>query len=262
MAGGRTAIVKALLGAGADVEVRDEKGRTPLHYGAVVGREVVIALLDAGVNVNVREKDGVTPLHVAVSADVATALIAAGATVNARSREGTTPLHHAATRPDPATLAALIAAGADVNAARRDGTTPLHLAAEEGRSEPLTLLLEAGAQVNVRDGDGKTPWDLAELRGEDDDDFLYSDGYWKLHEASLIGGGSDALWDDDSEDHLEEGPDELSAYLETVAASAPASPATQPRPTEEKQSGMNWLLTALAAIFSVFMVLLDWSTDE
>ena len=91
--------------------------------------------LDGGADVNARDERGVTPLHwVALhnpEPGVATELIRLGADVNARDEDGQTPLHLAALlNSSPGVIAVLADAGADIEARLEDGQTPLHLAAD------------------------------------------------------------------------------------------------------------------------------------
>lgn len=128
-----TAVIKVLLGAGANPKAQDEKGRTPLHEAAWRNRDpaVISALLDAGADLEVRTKDGRTPLHMATENKIAVikVLLEAGADPKARDEGGKTPLHVAARHnPDPTVTSALLDAGADLEV--RDnyfGFTPLHL---------------------------------------------------------------------------------------------------------------------------------------
>ena len=55
--------VQAALDAGADLEARDEDGRTPLMFAAGSNSpEVVQTLLDAGADLEARTESGQTPL--------------------------------------------------------------------------------------------------------------------------------------------------------------------------------------------------------
>jgi ankyrin repeat protein len=77
----RRAMTALLLEHGADVQRRDESGRSPLHYAADVGAAAVEMLLSGGAAVNAQD-DGTTPLHVAVergSVTAVEALLRAGA---------------------------------------------------------------------------------------------------------------------------------------------------------------------------------------
>ena len=58
-------MVQVLLAAGAELEVRDKDGVTPLHRAAArhESSAVVQVLLAAGAELEVRDKDGNTPLH-------------------------------------------------------------------------------------------------------------------------------------------------------------------------------------------------------
>ena len=90
--------VRAALAGGADVNARDEKNRTPLHFAAGLSAVpgVVKALLAAGADVDARAELGWTPLHYAAlwsaAPGVVKALVAGGADVDARDDDGDTPL--------------------------------------------------------------------------------------------------------------------------------------------------------------------------
>jgi ankyrin repeat protein len=94
--------VELLLKHGADVEIRDREGNTPLCLMSG-GKEIIQLLLDHKANPNAQNNAGNTPLHTAVNRTVgnnassqkeaAELLINRGADVNIRNREGLTPLN-------------------------------------------------------------------------------------------------------------------------------------------------------------------------
>jgi ankyrin repeat protein len=176
--------VKALLADGANPNVRDEEGNTPLHVAGAVGSwDSVQLLLQAGANVGAKNRHGLTPLHTVLCRDIAGLLLERGADVNARDNAGQTPLHIALNmmhgmpagagptssprrverlgRERRALVEFLISKGADLGAATESGQTPLHVAAEWGCVEAVELLVANGADPMARDVLGATPLDLA-----------------------------------------------------------------------------------------------------
>ncbi|CBN79308.1 Ankyrin [Ectocarpus siliculosus] len=95
---GEHACARVLLELGADVDARDECGRTPLFQasrrGAGGGCETIRELLRGGADVQARSEDGDTPLHVACHcgwADAVRLLLRHGADETARCDLGKTP---------------------------------------------------------------------------------------------------------------------------------------------------------------------------
>jgi ankyrin repeat protein len=83
---GDLAKVKSLIAEGSDVNVKDEKGSTPLHFAAYLGyKDVAELLILKGANVNAADKTGAIPLHFAARRghkDLVELLILKGANVN------------------------------------------------------------------------------------------------------------------------------------------------------------------------------------
>jgi len=86
-------------GKGANPNVTDEEGRTPLYMASLFGRlEVVKELLSApggGANPNIATKDGRIPLYWASYYDhleIVKVLLAAGADPSVANKNGNTPL--------------------------------------------------------------------------------------------------------------------------------------------------------------------------
>ena len=113
---GNTAQVEAALAQGADVNEKDDNGRTVLHSAAFLGRARLVEFL-----------------------------IKHGADVNIRTPEGLTPLHLATKRGDATVVALLIENGADVNALDDDpGHTPLDMAQND---QIISLLRSHGGKT-------------------------------------------------------------------------------------------------------------------
>jgi hypothetical protein len=117
-------------------------GDTALHFAAAAYRpELIRRLLERGADVDARNRRGATPLHYAAvgnpqsprwnpeaQAGAVAALIAAGANPNAVDRSGATPLHRAVRTRCAAAVRALLAGGADTSLVTKNGSTPAKLA--------------------------------------------------------------------------------------------------------------------------------------
>lgn len=119
---GQAAAVQALLTGGAEINrimasrVPYVPSNTALHAAIAGGphREVVGLLVEAGADVNLLDSNGHTPLHSAVfhnAPELIAYLLANGADVNRQAEGGPTPLAYARARGKEAGAEALRAAG-------------------------------------------------------------------------------------------------------------------------------------------------------
>jgi uncharacterized protein len=208
--------VKVLLKAKADINGTAADGTTPLLI-AIVNEHRTLAkyLVDQGANLNLSDDKGRTPLYAAIDMrnlewstrpappekdaytdlELINALIAKGANVNAKltkklplrgqpsfdgrwaNQAGATPFWRAAQSDDVTVMRILLKAGANALEASADKTTPLMVAAGVGWSdgqshgnqaeapEAIQICLDAGADVNAVNDDGYAALHGASFRG-------------------------------------------------------------------------------------------------
>jgi predicted LPLAT superfamily acyltransferase len=122
--------------------------------------QTVAMLLENGADVNAKNNDGKTVLMLASwygHTETVAMLLEKGADVNAKMK-GETALHMASFLGHTETVAILLDAGADANEKLPFGTTALIWASERGHPETVRILLERGADVNA-----KTDYDYTAL---------------------------------------------------------------------------------------------------
>ena len=146
-------LVDLLLGKGADPNVTNRYGVTPLSLAATNGSPAVItALLDAGARPNTASPYGETPLMTAArtgDAEVVSLLLTAGANVNAKEAwRGQTALMWAAAETNAAAAQVLMEMGADVSARSDGGMTAVLFAARAGHINTVSTLLKGGANLD------------------------------------------------------------------------------------------------------------------
>ncbi|KAH8649522.1 hypothetical protein BGZ61DRAFT_511306 [Ilyonectria robusta] len=158
---GYEAVVRLLIGKGADANASDKDGWTPLLRASERGHEAVVRLLiDKRADVNASDNDGWTPLLRALENGheaVAMLLIIKGADVHASNEHGWTPLLRALRNGYEAVVRVLIDKGADINASDKYGISPLFLASRKGHEAVVRLLINKRADVNASDNNRWTP---------------------------------------------------------------------------------------------------------
>ena len=140
-------MVRALLSAGAKVDLLATKAASPLHVACFKGyMEVVRALLSAGAKVNLQSVDGMSPLNMACHkghTEVVRALLSVGAKVNLQASDGSTPLHPACEFGHIGVVRALLSDGAKADLLIMDSKTPLHLLPRALHAEVEHLVQQA-----------------------------------------------------------------------------------------------------------------------
>jgi ankyrin repeat protein len=123
----RKELLKKIVKAGADLNVKGRSGSTPLWTAITFGKEdMAELLLEYGASHEGADRFGTTALFKAASmgySDCVAMLIADGADVSKVNAGGYTPLRFAINRPDNEDIVEmLIAAGADVNHVKNNST--------------------------------------------------------------------------------------------------------------------------------------------
>jgi ankyrin repeat protein len=151
--GGVPECLRMLIDAGAEIDARDNDGRTALQVAAAAGHEDLAAILRAAgaSTVGVAEAE---LRWAAGEGDLARVrdLIAAGADVNAPGPHGHTALMAAANKGHAEVVRALLEARADPRAEADWHYCALYAAIWQGHTEIVRILIGAGAEVNVATG--------------------------------------------------------------------------------------------------------------
>ncbi|KAH8894183.1 ankyrin [Thozetella sp. PMI_491] len=180
--------LQRLLASGANVNLSNKKGQTPLHFslpGAGSGRygnmkqdmQLVEVLLAAGANLEAEDDQGQTPLFQLINSNgnynneekfkVCSALVAAGARVDTTDLEGRNLLHCVmkSGRGSNGLDKFLISNGVDPQKTDKKGNTLWHMAASRlakvtPRLDIVSELLAMGIDPERPNSDGQTPLHL------------------------------------------------------------------------------------------------------
>ncbi|CAF1255635.1 unnamed protein product [Adineta ricciae] len=158
--------------SGPDADNLNITGQTALFMATLKDRvDVVKFLIHRGAQVNVKNRYGVSPLLLCAESgnqELVRALVEAGADVNVTPQgelaeenllAGQTPLFGAAKKGHVEICEYLIQNGANVNAVTMTGATALYTATEEAHLDVIELLIRHGADVN-RSPKGQVARDL------------------------------------------------------------------------------------------------------
>ena len=167
------AVCQVLIDAGADIETKDEDGRSPLLRASVSGElKVVKMLVGAGADVSVTDSDGATCLFLASffgHTETVRYLVGLKGShdvkLNHKCDCDLSALSCAADRKHADVAKVLIDAGADIETRDKESWTPLMYACKNGSQPIVKMLVEAGAEVRATHKDGSTSLMFAAVFG-------------------------------------------------------------------------------------------------
>ncbi|XP_070689060.1 CARD- and ANK-domain containing inflammasome adapter protein [Pempheris klunzingeri] len=156
----RDGVVTVLIDSGANVNMPDKQGYTPLLLSAELGHtEVFRVLVAKQAKLDATLSNLSSALHLAVhsgSVPIAQTLLEKGLDPNITGPKVQTPLHLAAQYNSQELVDLLLRFEAQVNAVAQDGLTPLHIASQQGHAGTVIQLLQGKADQGIRDRLGRT----------------------------------------------------------------------------------------------------------
>lgn len=174
-ADGNVSLVKAILDAGVDVDIREHEGMAALHVAALHGRlEVAQMLIRRGANLGATSNSTAMPIHLAAVSghlSLVQTFLDHGFDISSVETEpyadlGWTLAHIAADDNSVELLRLAVKHGANISSRSRDGPAPIHVATRYGHLETMLMLLEKGVDVNMPMRSGSTPLHMAAEQGD------------------------------------------------------------------------------------------------
>ncbi|KAG4267322.1 hypothetical protein FPRO04_04934 [Fusarium proliferatum] len=183
---GNEKVVKLLLKRKANVEAKDDQGRTLLHLAArnEGSQAIMEALISYGADINARDNSGSTPLISTVlraSIDEIGFLISQGADTTAQENTGEACIHKAMRRRTRHEIVRLLLDnGAKADARTKGGRTCLHVLADQYgvvscTGDLIQLVTSRGVDINANGNDGNTVLHTVVRRGSLEDLSSFAD---------------------------------------------------------------------------------------
>lgn len=160
-------VLDLLLKAGANPNVQDKYGKTPLHYvadnsGSHECDESISCLLEQGARVDIQDNYGNTPLHYAADrgyVEGTELLVEKNQGINITNKDKNTALHLALYNKDVRISECILdekREGIDVSSSNRKGWTPLLLAALLNSTSVTRSILKREANIKYTDSEGNS----------------------------------------------------------------------------------------------------------
>lgn len=168
VSGLNTQLAQFALNHAADLAWVDNDGDSILHlvsYNDEALVPIISGLVGAGADVNMQNKKGFTPLHISALRDkplfVRVLLQQAPLVKDALDTDGDTPLHGACGKARPEVVRDLVQQGFDPRVRNSSGETPLHIAIRaQDVASAVYLALQCPEGLNIPNKAGVKPLDL------------------------------------------------------------------------------------------------------
>ncbi|XP_065925741.1 ankyrin repeat domain-containing protein 50-like [Magallana gigas] len=167
----RDKTVQLLLNKGADINLCESAGASPLYIACQNGHNTTVQLLLSNkADINLCAKNGTSPLYIACQKghdSTVQLLLSNGADINLCRKNGASPFYIACQNGHDSTVQLLLSNGADINLCNKNGAGPFYIACQNGHDSTVQLLLSNGADINLCNKNGAGPLYIACQNGHD-----------------------------------------------------------------------------------------------